>query len=130
MMDSTGLELDSLRQSLAEAESHGEKLQQELDDIKRILQDPVAVHINMLRGTIARISMANCAHSHGVNFNELEACQAALVDALVEKEMLRIALKPFADADVGPREARMVGLDVEDFARARDAFNADKGKEE
>ena len=30
MMDSTGLELDSLRQSLAEAEAHGEKIQQEL----------------------------------------------------------------------------------------------------
>lgn len=29
------------------------------------LQDPVAVHANMLRGEIAKISMTQCAHLHG-----------------------------------------------------------------
>lgn len=35
------------------------------DEVHRMLQDPHAVHYQMLRGLIARISMIDCAHLHG-----------------------------------------------------------------
>jgi hypothetical protein len=34
------------------------------------IADPAAVHANMLRGTIARISIRNCLHVHGVTAQE------------------------------------------------------------
>ncbi len=37
----------------------------EFETLKRSLQDPEAVHVAMLRGTIARISMRQCAHLYG-----------------------------------------------------------------
>lgn len=58
MTDET--EIASLTQSLLEAETHIQSL--ELDLAK--LQDPVAVHMNMLKGTIAKISLRQCAHLH------------------------------------------------------------------
>jgi hypothetical protein len=72
------------------------------------LKDPTAVHLNMLRGTVARISMANCAHTHGVQFNELEAAEAALADARADNERLREALKPFAELDIEGGPSGMV----------------------
>jgi hypothetical protein len=63
-------------------------LLQEAADSKRILSDPVAVHLNMLSGRIARISMENCAHSHGIQFNDLEAAEAALASRLEQNETL------------------------------------------
>ena len=38
------------------------ELEQELAAVKAILADPVAVHVNVLRGTIAKLSDANVKH--------------------------------------------------------------------
>lgn len=48
------------------------------------LRDPATVHANMLHGTIAKISMDQCAHTHGVQFNDLEAAEAKLADQAAE----------------------------------------------
>ena len=67
-------------------------LSQERDRLK----DPAVVHANMLRGTIAKISMDQCAHTHGVQFNELEAAEAKLAEVSQERDRLREALAEIA----------------------------------
>jgi len=60
------------------------------------LQDPATVHANMLRGAIAKISMVQCAHTHGVQFNDLEAAEAKLAEVSQERDRLREALAEIA----------------------------------
>jgi hypothetical protein len=72
------------------------ELIKEAEDTARILSDPVTVHLNMLSGTIATISMENCAHAHGIQFNDLEAAEAALASLKAENERLREVMRPFA----------------------------------
>lgn len=69
------------------------------------LKDPHAVHVNMLRGTIAKIGMRELAHVHGEEmsarwqrFEEWEASQAAVAqpvaderEALTDAEIMDIA---------------------------------------
>lgn len=51
------------------------------------------VHANMLHGTIAKISMDQCAHTHGVQFNDLEAAEAKLAKVSQERDRLANALE-------------------------------------
>lgn len=60
-------------------------LSQERDRLK----DPAVVHANMLRGTIAKISMDQCAHTHGAQFNDLEVAEAKLAEVSQERDRLR-----------------------------------------
>jgi hypothetical protein len=48
---------------------HAERdaLRQQLDEIRSVISDPVAVHLNIMRGTIARPSDANLWHLLGTN---------------------------------------------------------------
>ena len=95
------------------------------------LQDPAAVHANMLHGTIAKISMDQCAHTHGVQFNDIEAAEAKLTEVSQERDRLREALAPFAkDGDRFPYDSILVtsfgdptAVTTGDLRRARAALN-------
>jgi len=63
-------------------------------EFERILSDPDAVHINMLRGTIARPSIEQVRHLYPEEFAARDARIAALE---AERERLREALTEAAD---------------------------------
>jgi hypothetical protein len=74
-----------LEQKLAETEAT-------LAEVQSILSDPVKVHVNMLRGIIAPITMEQCAHVHGeAAVVEYQRQQAALPYAVLHLELLREA---------------------------------------
>lgn len=60
----------------------------ERDEMRAVLSDPSAVHINMLRGGIAKPSVANIIHLYG----DQVLCAAE------ERDRYKAALEPFADA--------------------------------
>lgn len=47
-----------------ESEEVSEK-ERALEEVLNVLNDPVQLHRNMLSGAVAKITMAQCAHSHG-----------------------------------------------------------------
>lgn len=108
-------------------------LLQEADDTKRILSDPVTVHLNMLSGTIAKISMENCAHVHGIQFNDLEAAEAALASRLEQNEtlagQLAAAMEEIASLrqSLAETEGRIRHLEQ---ALAREANRRERAEEE
>lgn len=57
-----------------------------------LLADPVAIQMAMLRGTIAKISMLQCAHTHGeemvTRLHRMEAMEEACAAALEYLEAL------------------------------------------
>lgn len=63
-------------EALAAADAAAEAATERDGDIMRIIADPKLVHLNMLRGTIAKPSVADIVHLYGV-----EALSAAIAAA-------------------------------------------------
>jgi hypothetical protein len=52
-----------------------------IEEYEKVLQDPVVVHLNMLRGGIAKPSVENILHLYPEILNRIKALEAALFDA-------------------------------------------------
>ena len=63
---------------------HAERLERELEQVKTILADPLAVHINMMRGTI-KWTPANLRHLLGDSLNDTPAQIDAHLDECVAR---------------------------------------------
>lgn len=72
-------------------------------EFERILADPNAVHINMLRGTIARPSIEQVRHLYPEEFAALEAERDKLREAL--KAAKGYALNAVIDLQTGTKKA-------------------------
>jgi hypothetical protein len=84
------------------------------------LKDPAAVHLNMLKGTIAKISMMQCAHIHGMA--EMERWNRMLrLEA--ENEKLREAVGQALD-DMG-KDGLCVCPACKDLLKEAAAISAD-----
>jgi len=82
----------------------------EADELRRDLQDPVLVHANMLRGTIAKLSMAQQLHLVGADkYNALADELARRVGVAASQDLLRmIGADPFVpDSEINEVIARV-----------------------
>lgn len=83
--------INALREQLAAA-------QKELDELKRILADPQAVHLNILRGTIAYDREKALHYAGASDYEELKR----------DKERLDYLLTPAGNQSIGVAEIKSV----------------------
>ena len=77
--------LDSDSRAAIEATQTDQQLREEVERLRAVMQDSAAVHLNMLRGGIAKPSVPNIWHLYGVEALLAEAPEEALSSSSLTK---------------------------------------------